>query len=86
MPGEIFVELGLAIKRGSPFSNTIVVFEGNDNTLSYIPDRKGFSGGYEALDTLVKPGSGELIVDQATRLLLDLRRLETRNAGTAVAP
>ena len=69
LPGEIFVELGLAIRKRSPFKNTIVLTVCNDKT-SYIPTRKAFGeGSYEVTNAIVQPGSGEMLVATALRLL-----------------
>ncbi len=74
LPGEIFVELGMAIKHASPFPYT-VVSELSGDSIDYIPDRKGFAeGAYEATTARCKPGSGEVLVDAATRLLLKAYR------------
>ena len=54
LPGEIFVELGLAIKKRSPFKNTIVMTVCNDKT-SYIPTRKAFrEGSYEVTNAAIR--------------------------------
>jgi len=58
-PGEFFVELGLEIKRRSPFAQTMVLELANDS-VGYIPTRRA-------------PGFGELIVETAVRLLEGLR-------------
>jgi len=72
LPGEIFTELGLAIKQGSPFKRTIVVELAN-GSLGYVPDRKGFSqGNYEAVSARCAAGSGEKLVDAAIDLLRTL--------------
>ncbi len=72
LPGEIFTELGLAIKRGSPFKRTIVVELAN-GSLGYVPDRKGFGeGNYEAVSARCAAGSGEKLVDAAIELLRKL--------------
>ena len=69
LPGELFVELGLAIKRRSPFKNTIVMTVCNDKT-SYIPTQKAFrEGSYEVTNAIVRPGDGEMLVATALRLL-----------------
>lgn len=71
LPGEIFVELGLAIKQASPFPHTIIASLAN-GWLSYVPDRKAFAeGNYEPLSSIGAPGSGEKMVDAATRLLIE---------------
>src|SRR5207247_9793379 len=37
LPGEVFVELGLAIKQGSPFRTTLVIELSNSVDTIYIP-------------------------------------------------
>ncbi|MBS1826730.1 MAG: neutral/alkaline non-lysosomal ceramidase N-terminal domain-containing protein [Acidobacteria bacterium] len=72
VPGELFAELGLAIKRASPFPRTIVVELANDS-LNYFPNRKAFAeGNYEPVSTRFAPGAGETLVDAATALLIQL--------------
>ena len=69
LPGEIFVELGMAIKLASPFRYTIIDELAGDMT-DYVPDRKGFSqGGYEAVNSRCTPGCGEALINAAARLL-----------------
>ena len=59
LPGEIFVELGLAIKKRSPFAQTFVIELANEN-LGYIPDRRSYAEGqYEPESSRCAPGSGE---------------------------
>lgn len=73
LPGEIFAELGLAIKRSSPFKVTIVMTICNDRP-SYIPTRKAFTeGSYEVTNSRVEPGTGELLVQTALELLGSLK-------------
>jgi len=72
LPGEVFVEVGLAIKRGSPYPVTIV-HELAYDWIRYVPDRKGFhEGAYEAINTRCGPGGGEALTDAAIRCLLKL--------------
>jgi hypothetical protein len=70
LPGEVFVDLGLAIKRASPFRTTLVVeLSCCDETL-YVPTRVAHAGGsYEVLNSALKPGSGEMLAEAAVRLL-----------------
>ncbi len=69
LPGEVFVELGLAIKLRSPFPTTFVVELANEN-IGYIPDRRSYAeGNYEPESAQCAPGSGEKIVDAAVQLL-----------------
>jgi hypothetical protein len=70
MPGELFVELGLAIKQASPYKHTMVIELSNCVEMIYIPTRAAYAGGsYEVTNSLVKPGSGEMLVETALRLL-----------------
>ena len=72
LPGEVFVELGLAIKRASPFRTTLVIELANDNP-AYIPTKKAFAeGSYETVNSRVQPGSGEQMAEAAIRLLKEL--------------
>ncbi len=70
LPGEVFVDLGLAIKRGSPFRNTLVIELANCVETVYIPTRAAFAGGsYEVTNSACLPGTGEALVEAALRLL-----------------
>jgi hypothetical protein len=72
LPGEIFVELGMAIKAMSPFPYTIVVSLASDS-LGYVPDRRAYvQGAYEVLNSRLAPGGGELMVDAAVETLREL--------------
>lgn len=76
LPGEIFVELGLAIKRDSPFETTFVIELANDVTPLYVPTRKAFGdSGYEVLNSRLDAGSGERMVREAGALLRGLARM-----------
>jgi neutral ceramidase len=73
LPCEIFVELGLAIKRASPFRNTVVIEICNDRP-SYVPTAKAFAeGSYEVTNARVKPGAGDMLVAAAVRLLNEVK-------------
>jgi neutral ceramidase len=74
LPGEVFVELGLAIRKRSPFPHTFIVTMANDN-IGYIPDRRSYAeGNYEPESARCAPGSGEKLVEAAVRLLTSLRK------------
>jgi hypothetical protein len=74
LPGEVFTELGLAIKTASPFRFTVVAELANDS-IGYVPNLKAYDqGAYEVISSRVGPGSGEMLVDAAVRLLVDLKR------------
>src|SRR5262249_36603347 len=69
LPGEIFVELGLAIKAASPFKNTIIAELAN-GAIGYIPTKRGYAeGNYEPVSARCGEGSGEMLVAAALRLL-----------------
>lgn len=70
LPGEVFVELGLAIKRASPFDTTMVIELSNAVETIYIPHRAAYVGGsYEVTNSTLQPGGGELLVEAALALL-----------------
>ena len=74
LPGEVFVELGQAIKLASPFPYTVVVELANGGVDDYIPDRKAYAqGAYEVISTPLLPGCGEMLVEAATELLIEIR-------------
>jgi hypothetical protein len=73
LPGEIFVELGKAIKLASPFPYTVISTLAN-GSVGYVPDRKAYpQGNYEVVSARMAAGSGEALVDTATRLLVSAR-------------
>jgi neutral ceramidase len=72
LPGEIFVELGLAIKEASPFKHTIIAELAN-GSIGYIPTQRAFTeGNYEPVSARCAAGSGELLVDATIKLLREL--------------
>ena len=78
LPGEVFVELGLAIKQRSPFRQTMIAELAN-GSIGYIPDRRAYAeGNYEPVSARCAAGGGEMLVDVAVRLLRSIAA-ETRN-------
>ncbi len=72
LPGEVFVDLGLAIKRASPFRTTLVVELAGCAETNYIPTRAAYAqGSYEVTNSTVKPGAGEMLVEAAVGLMRD---------------
>lgn len=70
LPGEVFVELGLAIKQASPFKTTIIIELSNAGETAYIPNRIAYAGGgYEVTNSTLKPGGGEILVESALTVL-----------------
>lgn len=69
LPGEIFVELGLAIKQASPFKYTAIAELAN-GSIGYVPTRQAWTqGNYEVVSARCGAGSGESLVEAASRLL-----------------
>jgi len=74
LPGEVFCELGLEIRKSSPAPHTIVISLAND-AIGYLPNRSAFAqGGFETTPgaTFYEPGAGEMLVESALR---QIRRL-----------
>jgi len=70
LPGEVFVDLGLAIKRHSPFRTTLVIELCGCVETVYIPTRAAYAGGsYEVTNSALQPGAGEMLVEAALRSL-----------------
>ncbi|MFZ2060738.1 MAG: neutral/alkaline non-lysosomal ceramidase N-terminal domain-containing protein [Candidatus Binatus sp.] len=73
IPGELFVELGLAIRANPHFARTFVAGYCND-LIGYIPTRAAYpEGGYEIDAARIASGSGEMIVDTALSALAAMR-------------
>jgi len=73
LPGEVFVELGLAIKHAGPFPVTMVIELCQDSP-GYIPTKKAFTeGSYEVVNSRIAPGGGEMLVETVVRLLKALK-------------
>ena len=74
LPGEVFVDLGLTIKRLSPYRQTIVIELSNSNDPVYIPTRLSYQGGgYEPMNSVIQPGGGEEMVAETIRLLREVK-------------
>ncbi|MCA9187660.1 MAG: neutral/alkaline non-lysosomal ceramidase N-terminal domain-containing protein [Pirellulaceae bacterium] len=73
LPGEVFVEFGLAIKQASPFKRTLVIELANDAP-GYIPTQKAFvEGSYETVNSRIATGGGEAMVKLAIEMLRELK-------------
>ncbi len=72
LPGEIFVEFGLDIKKNSPFKNNITA-ELSNGSIGYVPVREAFDqGGYEpslTSYTCAAPESGYIMTKEIISLL-----------------
>ncbi len=73
LPGEIFVEIGLAIKQASPFAVTVVTELAN-GSIGYVPDRKAYAeGNYEPVSARCAAGSGEMLIKTSLDLLNEVK-------------
>jgi len=73
IPGELFVELGLAVKARSPFLHTLVLGLAN-GSVGYLPTREACeSGGYEAVATQFALGAGEMVQNACLEMLQSLK-------------
>ena len=81
LPGEIFVDIGLQIKAGSPFEITMPIELANGYLGYTCTDRGLQDGGYEtwtATSSLPEAGTERLYVDTSTELLDELFALGER--------
>jgi len=88
LPGEVFVELGLALRKRSPFPQTFIIELANEN-IGYIPDRRSYGeGNYEPESARCAAGSGERLVEAAATLLAELygRAAPPTSTGSEPAP
>jgi hypothetical protein len=68
VPAELFVELGLEIKKKLRSMNPLVVCYAN-GFIGYVLTKKAYSeGGYESLITLLDQNAGEMIVNEIEKL------------------
>jgi len=72
--GELFVEIGLAIKEKSPFKHTYIASTSNGSTGGYIVTPEAFEKrGYEALGTVLSPEMAAKTVSEALRAIEKIR-------------
>ena len=77
LPGEIFVELGQAIKLASPYPITIIAELAN-GSIGYVPDRRAYpQGAYEVISARVPEGSGEKMAEAAIDMLIEHHKTVT---------
>ncbi|MBM3883052.1 MAG: hypothetical protein FJ387_25605 [Verrucomicrobia bacterium] len=82
--GEVFNEIGAAIKAASPFPHTFILTHCNGAD-GYVPTRASYaSGGYEVTSSPFAPGADEQLAAAAIELLRELR--QENASGAAQAP
>lgn len=70
--GEVFNEIGKAIKTASPFPNTLIITLCN-GAAGYVPTKEAYpEGGYEVQTSPFAPEAAEAVVQEAVRLLREL--------------
>lgn len=71
--GEVFNEIGQAIKKASPFAQTFV-FTHCNGAAGYLPIRAAYpEGGYEVQSSAFAAGADERVVEEVKSLLAELR-------------
>jgi neutral ceramidase len=71
--GEVFNEIGKAIKAGSPFPHTLVITHCNGSA-GYLPIKEAYpEGGYEVESSRFGPEAAEMVVQESLRLLRELK-------------
>jgi neutral ceramidase len=74
-PGELFTEIGLKIKKRSPFARTYIIGLAN-GCIGYVPTREAISqGGYEVDTRRVADDAADLIIERSLELLRTARAL-----------
>ncbi|MBN2129361.1 MAG: neutral/alkaline non-lysosomal ceramidase N-terminal domain-containing protein [Sedimentisphaerales bacterium] len=84
LPGEVLVEVGLAIHSKAGLKNLLIVTLAND-AIGYVCHRAAYEeGGYEpGSGTNLAPGAGEIMVEQALALLAEARQASASRAAAA---
>ena len=66
LPGEVFVELGLDLKKRAGITNVFIFELSNGGDVGYVLSRQDFEeGGYEAIAGVLGVDSGESIIEHA---------------------
>jgi hypothetical protein len=74
--GEVFNEIGKAIKAASPFPHTFVITHCN-GTAGYLPTKQSYpDGGYGVDNSPFGPEAAGQVVQEAVRMLRELRAAE----------
>ena len=74
LPGEILIDLGLHLKNASPFETTLIFTLAN-GAPGYIPSTIAFEeGSYETVNSRIRPGQGEVLIEAARKMLYDLAK------------
>jgi hypothetical protein len=78
VPGEVFVEIGLAIRENSPFPRTMILGLANDY-IGYVPTvDQARASGYEIVASRVTPEASLVLENGAVDLLNKIRATPAR--------
>lgn len=70
--GEVFNEIGRAIKAASPFAHTVIITHCNGGA-GYLPTSASYpDGGYEVQSSRFAPGADAQVIKEAVQMLRDL--------------
>ena len=69
---EMITQIGIEIKKGSPFKNTFIITHCNGSSGYLAPAELYKEGGYEIRSTPFEIGSSDMVVAKALRMLYDL--------------
>ena len=72
LPGELFVEYGLEVKRRSPIESFVVSLVNGELQGYVVTPEAALAGGYEASNAFFSPRSGALMADAAVDALRQL--------------
>ncbi len=73
LPGEPFVELGLALQRRLQPPRTYVVGYANDDARYVLPHAAYLENRYDTWGSILAPGSGEMLVEAAYQAVQEVR-------------
>lgn len=71
--GELFTEMGMAIKEQSPYTNTLVLTHCNGSSGYICTDGSYITGGYEIKVTRIMPGNEEKVIRSSVGLIQSLQ-------------
>ncbi|CAN5707650.1 hypothetical protein BH20ACI3_BH20ACI3_03230 [soil metagenome] len=84
IPGEVFVEIGLTLKRQSP--HMTFVFGIANGYIGYVPTREAYpAGGYEVVSSKCRPDAADILVESAANLTEQLFSDGANGANTSPA-
>ena len=69
---EMLTEIGMEIKKGSPFKHTFIITHCNGASGYLAPAELYKEGGYEVTSSRFEIGSSDMVVKKSLRMLYDL--------------